>query len=60
MVSENRVLSGFGSKRQKAIGGWRTFQTEELQNVYSSLNIRMIKSGNMRLVRHVDRMGAEA
>jgi hypothetical protein len=61
MVSENRVLSGFGSKQHKATGGWRKFQNEELQDLYSSPNIiRMTTSWNMRLAGHVDRMGGVA
>jgi hypothetical protein len=60
-VFENRVLmSIFGPKRYEIIGGWRKLHNEELDNLYSSPNIqviRMIKSMRMRLEGHVARMG---
>jgi hypothetical protein len=35
MVFKNRVLKRIvGPKREKVIGGWRTFHNEELQNLY--------------------------
>jgi hypothetical protein len=46
---ENRVLREiFGSKRDETTGGWRKLHNEELHNLYSSPNIRMIKSRVMR------------
>jgi hypothetical protein len=49
MVSENRMLRRiFRPKRDEVMGGWRKLQNEELNNAYSSPNIRMIKSGRMR------------
>jgi hypothetical protein len=49
-VFENRVLRRIsGPKRDEMTGGWRNLHNEELQNLYSSLNItRMIKSRRMR------------
>jgi hypothetical protein len=43
-VFEKRVLRGiFGTKRDDTIGGWRTLDSDELRNLYSSPNIiRMI------------------
>jgi hypothetical protein len=37
--------------------GWKNLHNEELHNLYSSPNIRMIKSRRMRLAMHVGRMG---
>jgi hypothetical protein len=40
MVFENRVLRRiFGPKRGEATGDWRKLHNEDLQNLYSSLNI---------------------
>jgi hypothetical protein len=48
----------FGSKRDKVTGDWRKLYTEELHNLYSSLNIIiMIKSRKMRWAEHAARMG---
>jgi hypothetical protein len=39
-VSENRTLRRiFGSMRWKEVGGWRRLHSEELHNLYASLNI---------------------
>jgi hypothetical protein len=57
-VSENRVLRIFGPKRDRITGEWRKLHNEELNNLYSSINIvRVIKSRRMRWAGHVVRMG---
>jgi hypothetical protein len=58
-VFENRVLSRiFGPKRGEITGDWRKIHNEELNNLYSPLNIiRVIKSRRMRREGHVARMG---
>jgi hypothetical protein len=58
-VFENRVLRRiFGPKRDKVTGEWRRLHNEELNDLYSSLNIiRVIKSRRMRWAGHVARMG---
>jgi hypothetical protein len=58
-VFENRVLRRiFGPKRDEVTGGWRKLHTEELHNLYPSLNIiRIIKSRRMRQAGHIARMG---
>jgi hypothetical protein len=39
----------FGPKKGEVIGRWRQFHTEELDNLYSSLNIvRVIKARSMK------------
>jgi hypothetical protein len=60
-VFENRVLRRiFGPKRDEATGEWRRLHNEELNNLYSSLDIvRAIKSRRMRWAEHVARMGKE-
>jgi len=57
-VFENRVLRKiFGPKREEVTGEWRKLHKEELNNLYSSLNIvRVIKSRRMRWAGHVARM----
>jgi hypothetical protein len=41
---ENRVLRRiFGPKRVQVAGGWRRLHNEELHDMYTSQNIRMIK-----------------
>jgi hypothetical protein len=48
-VVENRVLRRiFGPQRDEIIGGWRKLRSEELHNLYSLNDIRMIKSMRMR------------
>jgi len=48
-VSENRVLRRiFGPRREEVVGGWRRPHNEELHNVYTSPNIRVIKSRRMK------------
>jgi len=58
-VFENRVLSGkFGPNRDEVTGEWRKLHSEELNDLYCSLNIvRVIKSRIMRWARHVARVG---
>jgi hypothetical protein len=39
MVFENRVLRIFGPKREEVVGDWRRLHNEEIDNVYTSINI---------------------
>jgi hypothetical protein len=58
-VSENRVLRRiFGPKREEVVGDWRRLHSEELHNLYASLNI--IKGDRLKeeeMAGHVARMG---
>jgi hypothetical protein len=46
---ENRALRRiFGLKREEVAGGWRRLRNGELHKLYSSSNIRVIKSRRMR------------
>jgi hypothetical protein len=57
-VFENRVLRRmFGPKRDEVTGEWRKMHSRELHNLYSSQNIRQIKSRGMRWAGHVACMG---
>jgi hypothetical protein len=48
----------FGPKKDEVTGGWRKLHNEELRDLYFSPSIiRVIKSGRMRLVGHVARVG---
>jgi hypothetical protein len=48
-VFENRVLGRiFGPKEDEMKGGWSRLHNEELRNLYSSPNIRMINSRRTR------------
>jgi hypothetical protein len=60
-VFENMVLRRiFGPRRDEVTGEWRRLHNEEINVLYSSLNIvRVIKSGRMRWAGHVARMGKE-
>jgi hypothetical protein len=53
-VFENRVLRRiFGSKRDQLTGKCIKLHNEELNNLYFSPNIRVIKSRRLRWARHV-------
>jgi len=58
-VFENRVLRRiFGPKTGEVIGEWRKPHNEELNDLYSSINIvRLRKSRSLRLAGHVALMG---
>jgi hypothetical protein len=58
-VFENRGLRRiFRPKRDEITGEWIKLHNEELNDLYSSLNIfRVIKSRRMRWAGHVARMG---
>jgi hypothetical protein len=59
-VFENRVLRRiFGPKRYEVTGEWKKLHSEELHNLYSSPDIRQVKSRQMRWVGHVGCMGEE-
>jgi hypothetical protein len=54
----NRTLGRiFGPKVIEITGGWRRLHTEELHNLYSSSDIRIINLKRMRWAGHVTRMG---
>ena len=57
-VFENRVLRRiFGNKREGLTVEWRKLHNEELNDLYSSLNIvRVIKPRKIRWVGHIARM----
>ena len=57
-VLENRVMKIFGPKRDEVRGEWRKIHEEELNDLYSSLNVfRIMRSRRMRSDGHVARMG---
>jgi hypothetical protein len=59
-VFENRVLRRiFGPKRDEVTGEWRKLHSEELVYLYSSPDIRQVKSRRMRWAGHVARMGEQ-
>ena len=48
----------FGLKREEVTGEWRKLHSEELNDLYCSLNIiRVFKSRRMRWTGHAARMG---
>jgi CYTH domain-containing protein len=56
-VFENRVVRKiFGPKRDEVTDEWRKLHNEELHNLYSSTNIRQIKSRRMRWAGQMARM----
>jgi hypothetical protein len=55
-VFENSVLRKiFGPERDEVIGEWRRLQNGEFYDLYSSPNIRGIKSRGIRWAGHVAR-----
>jgi hypothetical protein len=58
-VFENRVPRRvFGPKRDEVTGEWRKLHNEELNDMYSLINIvRLVKSRRIRWAGHVARMG---
>ncbi|KAJ4446527.1 hypothetical protein ANN_13223 [Periplaneta americana] len=57
-VFENKVLRKiFGAKRDEVTGEWRKLHNAELHALYSSPDIRNIKSRLLRWAGHVARMG---
>jgi len=60
-VFENMVLRRtFGPRRDEVTGEWRRLHNEELNDLYSSLNIVwVIKLRRMRWAGHVGCMGEE-
>jgi hypothetical protein len=59
-MCENRVLRRiFGPKKEDVTGEWRKLHNEEFHNLYSSSDIRQMKSRRMRWAGHVARMGEE-
>jgi len=59
-VFENRLLRRiFGRKRDEVTGYWRQLHNEDLNDLYSLPNIRVIKLRRMRWTGQVARMGGE-
>jgi hypothetical protein len=59
-VFENKVLRRiFGPRRDEVTGDWRRVHNEELNDLYSSNIVWVIKSRRMRWAGRVARMGEE-
>jgi hypothetical protein len=57
-VFENRVLRKMSGLKREEDGSWRKLHNDELNSLYSSLNIvKVIKSRRMRWAGHIARMG---
>jgi hypothetical protein len=57
-VFESRMLRRTpGPKRDEVIRDWRKLRNEMLHNLYSSPDIKMVKSRRMRWTGHVARVG---
>jgi hypothetical protein len=57
-VFENSVLRRiFGPMRDEVTGEWRKLHREDLNDLYSSPNIRVMKSKRIRWAEHAARMG---
>jgi hypothetical protein len=57
-VFERRVLRRiFGPKRDEVTGNWRRLHNEELNGLYSSLNIVRVMKSRRRWAGHVARIG---
>jgi hypothetical protein len=58
MVFQNRVLRGvFGVKRDEVTEEWRKLHTEELNDLYSPIIVRVIKPRKMRWAGYVACLG---
>jgi hypothetical protein len=56
-VFENRLLRRIFRPKREEDGSWRKLHNDELHNLYSSPNFRVIKSRRMRWTGHVAHMG---
>jgi hypothetical protein len=57
-VCEKRVLGRIcGPKRENLVASWRRLHNEDHLNLYTSQNVKVIKSRRMRWAGHVARMG---
>jgi hypothetical protein len=57
-VFENRALRRiFGPERDEETVEWRKLHNEELNDMYSPIIVRVIKSRRMKCAGHVTRMG---
>jgi hypothetical protein len=55
---KNKVLRRkFGPKIEEVTGEWRKLHNEELNDLHSSPNVRLVKSRMIKWVEHVARMG---
>jgi hypothetical protein len=59
-VFQNRVLRRvFGPKKDEVTGEWRKLHNEELNDLYSVPNVRLVNSRRMRWAGHVAHMGED-